>query len=310
MSENQANPTNSATLQPGGVATSGLRYREAFQKISAEVAAVDPTKFVPINVDVTSSYTTVLGALPRIAALRERASHVVEFDVKYFDILETYALALMHAQGEYVSASAPPEEIVTLSQEGNALRDALYSDAVALANRGVISGVPLADLKAAPGYKNLGEDLLGLSSLIRRSWDKIASRTVITMAELDRAEQVSDRLLQAVASREQAANALVDAIQQRQRTFTLFVNAYDQVRRAVSFLRWEEGDLEEIAPSLYAGRGRRKSEPEQPVPPPTTGPIPPVVGAPSPVGVPSTQAPASAVIAGIPQGNPFASNGN
>jgi len=38
------------------------------------------------------------------------------------------------------------------------------------------------------------------------------------------------------------------------------VNAYDHVRRIISFLRWNEDDVDQIAPSLYAGRttGRRK----------------------------------------------------
>jgi hypothetical protein len=41
---------------------------------------------------------------------------------------------------------------------------------------------------------------------------------------------------------------------QRQRNFTLFANAYDQVRRAISYLQWDDDDLEKVAPSLYGGR--------------------------------------------------------
>ena len=310
MSDNQA--TSSITAgAPATEVTPRLRYREAFQKLRADLAAVDLSKAVPINVDVTSSFTTVIGALPRIAALREKASQLSEFDVKHFDNLESCALALMHAQGEYVSASAPPEEISALSSEGSALRDTLYSDALALANRGLVNGEPLKDLKAGPGYKNLGEDLVGLSSLIRRSWDKIASRTVLTMAELDRAEVVSDLLLQAVAAREKAASSLEEATEQRLRAFTLFVNTYDQVRRAIAFIRWREGDIEEIAPSVYGGRGRRKGEPEKPasparteLPPPEASVMSPQVSEPAPA---AESAPAK--VAGIPQGNPFAQKG-
>jgi hypothetical protein len=59
-----------------------------------------------------------------------------------------------------------------------------------------------------------------------------------------------------------------DAIQIRQRLFTLFVTAWDQVRRALGFLRWNEDDVDDIAPSLYAGRARRKTDvpPEPPEP--------------------------------------------
>jgi len=37
----------------------------------------------------------------------------------------------------------------------------------------------------------------------------------------------------------------------RNRVFTLLTRRYDQVRRAVVFLRWDEGDADRIVPSLY-----------------------------------------------------------
>ena len=39
---------------------------------------------------------------------------------------------------------------------------------------------------------------------------------------------------------------------------TLFLAAYEEVRHGVLFLRWYEKDADDIAPSLYAGRGSRK----------------------------------------------------
>ena len=56
------------------------------------------------------------------------------------------------------------------------------------------------------------------------------------MAELDQAEDLSDRLLSAVGAREQAPAVLAEVSVQRQRVFTLFVQPYDQVRRAISFV--------------------------------------------------------------------------
>jgi hypothetical protein len=254
----QSNSATNIPLPSPEQATARLRYREAYQRVLPERSTLDPTQLVVINIDVTSSYTTVIGALPRIATFRERANQLIEFDIKNFDSLETYALALMHAQGEYVAASTPPEGLIALHEAGVGLRDNLYSDALALAHRGLINGEPLKDFKTAPGYKNLAEDLVGLSALLRRSWEKIGARTMITIAELAQAEDLSDRLLQALAMRERASNALADAIHTRLQVFTLFVNAYDQVRRAISFLRWLEDDVDAIAPSLYAGRGRNK----------------------------------------------------
>ncbi|HYP97964.1 MAG TPA: hypothetical protein VER96_04770 [Polyangiaceae bacterium] len=223
MSTEQSNPTPNATAPSAEPATARLRYREAYQRVVPDLAALTTAELSVINIDVTSAYTTAIGALPRILTFRERASRLIDCELKNFDNLETYALALMHAQGEYVSASAPPEALLALNDEGIALRDNLHSDAVALANRGLVNGQPLKDFKVAPGYKNLAEALVGLSSLLRRSWDKIGARTVVTMAELNRAEDLSERLLHAVAVRENASHVLADAIQKRLQAFTLFV---------------------------------------------------------------------------------------
>jgi len=114
------------------------------------------------------------------------------------------------------------------------------------------------------------------------------------MAELDRAEELSERLLHAVAERENASSVLAVAIQKRLQVFTLLVNAYDQVRRAIWFLRWREEDIEEVAPSLYAGRRRSKSDPE-------------LLRAPAPVdgtgSAPATAGPGPSSV--VPQSNPF-----
>ena len=47
--------------------------------------------------------------------------------------------------------------------------------------------------------------------------------------------------------------------ERRSRAYTLFVRAYDQCRRAAAYLRWNEGDADEFAPSLFTSRGPRKA---------------------------------------------------
>jgi hypothetical protein len=208
-----------------------------------------------------------------------------------------------------MNASSAPEAIVELNEKGMQLRNTLYADAVALATRNLISGDRIGEFKANIGYKNLAFDLMALAGVLRGSWDKISSKTAITTDDLDQAELIGDQLVSAVGSREDAPAAIADVSAQRQRNFTLFLNAYDQVRRAVTFLRWDEDDIDRIAPSLYAGRGnsnaRPKPEPQPVVIPPAPPPTPPVVGAPtSPL---ASGAHVSAPVApGLPGGSPFA----
>jgi hypothetical protein len=167
-----------------------------------------------------------------------------------------------------LTSSAPPEALVKLTADAQTLRDTLYSDAVALANRGLISGARLAEFKGAVGYKNVAFDLLGLTALLRQAWAQIDGKTALTAAELDDADLLGEQLLNAVGTRDQST-VPADAIQIRQRLFTLFLTAWDQVRRALNFLGWNEDDVDDIAPSLYAGRARRKTD----VPPEPPGPV-------------------------------------
>jgi hypothetical protein len=78
-----------------------------------------------------------------------------------------------------------------------------------------------------------------------------------------------------VGAREQVPAALALVSLQRQRNFTLFASAYDQARRAIIYLRWDEQDVDTIAPSLYAGRNRKKDAAHPPAPVPVTGTVAP-----------------------------------
>jgi hypothetical protein len=173
---------------------------------------------------------------------------------------------------------------------------------------------------------------MALASILRDNWDKVSTKTAITLADLDQAELIGDQLVNAVGLREETPASVAEISLQRQRNFTLFLKAYDEVRRAISFLRWKEDDVERIAPSLYSGRGnsnaRKKigdTQPgtDQPVPHPPSVPsafgtpaagthptgtaLPTLAGtsAAAPAAATGTAAPATAV--GLPGSTPFVS---
>lgn len=292
------------------------RYREAYDRATPIAQALSANDLVPINIDLPSAITSAVGALPQIMPFREQAAALPGFDVSAFDQLETFTFATGVAHSLYMSASAPPAQLVELNEQAMTLRTTLYADAVALATRGLISGDRIGDFKANIGYKNLAFDLMALSGLLRQSWDKIAGKTAISSADLDQADLLCDQLVNAVGTRQQTPVLTAEVSMQRQRHFTLFVKAYDQVRRAISYLRWNENDLEQIAPSLYvAGRasGKKKtdtSEPPAPAPPP---PLPPAAATDSAnitaapvVNASSTVAPAVTPKVGHPGTSPFA----
>jgi hypothetical protein len=278
------------------------RFQEAFDKVREELKAVATSDYVLINTDIPTAVTTVLGALPGIQALRQRVvTELPRLDIARFDKLETYALALGHAHAGYMAASQPVEALEKLTEEGAALRELLYSDAQALAQRGILDRERLKGLKGVKGYRNLAFDLLTLARLFRENLPAINGKCAVQMGEIQRAEQLTERILKAVGHREQAPATVVEAAEMRQRAFTLFVGAYENVQRAARFLRWDEEDWDNITPTIYNSNRPRRRETEEVPEAPSTAPA--VPGASKPKNGPGVPVPV-----GMPNSDPFASS--
>jgi len=269
-----------------------------FRRLEAEIRAVGEQELEPINLDVPSAVATVLGALPEIRAFRGEVSELAGFDLLHFDRLRDYALALAHTHSMYRAASGPIDGLTELAEEAAELRDTLQSDAAALAKRRILDSGAVSRLRGGNGYKNIAIELAGLVGLFRENWASIEGRTAIRLEELEHAGRRAQELLIATGLREQAPVAVNAASALRQRAFTLFVRAYGQARRAIAYLRWDRGDADDIAPSLYKGRGGR-GEPDVVTPPEAP-----------PVQNPQTPAPVAspAVPAGLPGSSPFVSS--
>jgi hypothetical protein len=283
------------------------RFRHAYELLLDEIRRVPKGDYVIINIDIPSAITTVMGVLPFLQSLRPRVvAELPQFDVARFDKMEAYTLALGHAHALYLAASQPTESLEAIAETATDLRDVLFADAHALAQRRMIDGERLKELKGVKGYRQLAFDLFTLAALMREAWSTISGKTAIQMNELDQAEMLADRILTSVGQREQTAAVAVDAAENRQRAFTLFVLAYDHARRAVSFFHWDAENVNELAPSIYtAGRSARRKQiddasPAAPAPAPQ--PLAPAAAAkPSVNGGPAKGPPA----VGFPDSEPF-----
>jgi hypothetical protein len=234
------------------------QYADAFARVLPVAMALDSRELAAVNIDIPNAVTLVLGKLPGIVALRPSIQEQLTFDIRFVDHLETFVLATAHAHALCIAAAARSESIDGLAGRAGALRDLLYSDAEALAKRGLVSRARLRQLRTSSGYKNLAFDLLGLSVVLRESWPIIHGKTAIELSDLAQAERLGEALLNAIGRRERAPAVASALARQRQRVFTLFFRAYDQVRRAVCYLRWNERDADRIAPSLYVRRRKRR----------------------------------------------------
>jgi len=251
----------SAPLAPAPI---GASARAAYERRLAEIQAVPDGELSKVPpVDVHAAVSTVVGALPAIHALRESMAALPSLNARLVDGLEDYAWATSEANGRYEHASAPSEDLGPLLEEAMKVRETFRLDALSLAHRGFIEQERLTAFKGLTGYKNVAFDLMDWAFVLRECWPSIQGKSALSAEEIDAAAKLGERLLAQASLREQQPERIAKAARIRQQAMTLLVTAYDEVRRALTYLRWQEDDVETIAPSLFL-KGKRRSAKENP----------------------------------------------
>ncbi len=267
-----------------------LLVNAVFERVRPEMMALKPEELLSISLDISPAVATVLGVLPEVRALREQiVKELPTFDIGRFDAVEDYALALSFAHAKFLSATQAPDDLEALSAESLKVRERLLAEVNALVQHGIVGEAQISQLKGANGYKNVATDLMVLTNVIQSVWPQVQGKLLTTSQDLEGALRVATRLLRVVGLREQGPAQVAQATDERLRAYTLLMVAYDDVRRAVGYLRSQQGDADDIAPGLHPGRPRSKrsgAEPQAPVAAPAA---PVVTGAP---GAPTPAAPA------------------
>jgi hypothetical protein len=198
--------------------------------------------------------------LPQIRTLRFQIEATWRrFDFETFDKLEAYTLALHHAHALWRGASVSKADLPTLVDELSNIRDLLLANARALAAFGLIDEERLEACKTQLGYRPVATDVATIIEVLRENWSAVENKSPLTLPLLNDYAGKSLTLLTSIGVKDQAPESGAEAAAIRERAFARFVDAYADARRAVLYLRADHGDGEDIAPSLYANRTRRKS---------------------------------------------------
>jgi hypothetical protein len=280
-------------------------FGKAFNETAKERAALTTEQLVHLNFEPTLAIEMVLAALPRIESLKDDIASLPRLDHGLLARLEQYANAAGHAHGLYVVAVVQPEELKRAYEDALARRAILYSDAVNLARHGLVNLDAVNAIGNEVGFRNVGYDLIGLVSLLREAESRVAGRSATLPADWDAADVIAADLLGLAARRETRRQQQPKLADDRLRAITLMVKSYDQTRRAVQFLRHDEGDADLITPSLYTARAaRRRDETVAPVDSATVtpGPTQPTQNA---ATVSPQMAQPEAVVPGALGGNPY-----
>lgn len=237
--------------------------RRAFARLCADIDAQDPRGLAPMNVDVVGAASMVLGVLPRLMTLRERAAGLVEFDVRCFDRLGDCAKALWFL---HVTNPPPvaPEPAAALVSEVKALRARLLLWAEPLAASGRLSRDALGRIRGGAGFKDAASDLVALVALYRSCWDDVRASCAVTEQELDRGAELGPAVFAALSRKGTVELAPSPQSLRVRQAWTLLDRSYRECQRAVQFLRFHDGDAGEFAPSLRRNAGRPARTPEKP----------------------------------------------
>ena len=246
---------------------SGQDWEQAYESVKPELMALPREQLITIKLDIPAAVATAAGVIPEIADLRSQIQRELpSFEIERFDNLPKYAMAAGHAHSVVAVSAGPSNQLRAIYEEAGELRELLRSDAVALSKRGLINPASLSNIGGLLGFKNVYADLRNLVTVFRTNWSSVDGKCATTQEEVDRAAALSSALVQAVGLREQGPPEISELSEMRVRAFSMFVGTYQEVRRAVAYLRWNEGDVDSIIPSLYATRTRRTKKVESPEP--------------------------------------------
>jgi len=253
--KNKSLTVSTPTLAPGPAPEA------AFEQLRTEIEAIPAEALLPINLDVPHAVRSGLAAARNLEPLMPTIAKLPELDVRPIRQLRAYALALLHAHERATEPGVTVDPLPALLAEATPLRDVMLRLAELLARVGLVSAERVAAIRSGQGHADTADDLLALGRLFEELWDRIRDNALVTRVMVDRAITLAVELQDALAEREKVRpNPLAtptDRRHVRAQAFTAFTRVYAQAQRAVTFLRWAEGDVLQIVPSLYPRRSRR-----------------------------------------------------
>lgn len=298
---NSNDPSSLINVDPNDRATTTNSIEVAYNVTAEERRALPPDEVMALNLDPFAVTSTVLGAMQAINALRPAAAKLDGFDITHFDRAPKYALALRHCNTLYLMATTGPKALEQRAQEAYDWREKMRAESNTYVLHGVMNEERLKEYSGQKGYRNVSSDLLIQVAAFKEVWPQIESKSFLKRSQLDQIAELASEIDRLVGLREMTPQSVEQSADDRARAFTLLMRSWNQIRRAVNYLRADEGDADSIAPSLFTTRKRRSSssqeEPEPPEPPVVT---PPEAGGTQP-GAPVNRA----LLNSLPGGNPF-----
>jgi hypothetical protein len=262
-------------LSPAAFHASPTEAAEAYERSRPDLAALTPEEVGRVRLNPTAVVSTVFGALPVLEALGDDIKGLPHINHPLLGKLYDVTLALYYVSLLVMHASDDKAEVAELLVEGAPLRERLLISAETLVVYGLVDGKQVASIRSGTGHDDTANDLGALAQFYRALDPEVRSKTLVTNADIDRASELSLLVLAALGRRRvgsDGASPTSRYADDKARALRWVVRSYGELRRAVTFLRWHEGDADQLVPSLFAGKRRRSPSADEPTDGPTGEP--------------------------------------
>ena len=240
--------------------------RAAFDKTASVRAAMRPEDLKHWGLNAMYAIGKALWIAPRMAPFRAQMVALSGFDAAHLDWLADYARGLRFVHTEVVRRIERANQLPGLVDEGWKIRELLLDYAALLSKKGTVDPKVIEEVKKGSGHADLVLDL----TVLVRELDSLppaytGPEAPATQADLARAVQIADQVNTAMGNGTDVDRNQAELVLERRKLGHLLVRAHSQIRRAMTYIRWDEGDVDQLVPSLYVagpGRPRAKAEPE------------------------------------------------
>lgn len=287
----------------------------ALERARARAEAIPIAEIMQVRLPISEAAFGVIASKGRLELLRpEVARELGDEGTSALDELVPAARLALLAQADHAALADTDLEDAAKALGEKRTRLVSIVNALVARRRGLKSPT----LVGGQSYLGIATDVLALVRWFVGNAQKLGEFAKLSKGELS-AIQSEAEAFAALVKKPDGASSTPTGLS-RARAYTHFVEVHDRVRQVLTFVRWDAGDQDQFAPSLFAGRDRKAASdepaPPEPVTPaqPNTPAVPvvtvPVVAAPTdvaPIPPPPVApvTPAAPIDPGLPGADPF-----
>lgn len=237
---------------------------DALERARAAAFALPEERVLPYDVDASLAYHNAVKG--RDAVLKARAAvEATGFNADWELIrsIGELGLALVHAHALVDGDGRTRGTLRALVTSAAPVRRKLLTAAVALAAQGLLPSDTVRSIKKGRGSRDLGADLLALTTLFRSHAAAIAGQHPVSAAQLQEAAELGTRITEnsrgpRVKRERGRVGDARSAAELRDRVYTLLVHGHQHLAQTGGAL-WGLDVVKRI-PSLRSGVRKKKAE--------------------------------------------------